>query len=80
MDWLAIGKALGLIILIVVGGNFLLRPVLRYIANTGLREIFIAFALFLVMGVAMLMQFVGLSMALGAFIAGVLLADSEYRQ
>ena len=64
----------------MVGGNFLLRPVLRYIANTGLREIFIAFALFLVMGVAMLMQFVGLSMALGAFIAGVLLADSEYRQ
>jgi len=80
MNWLAIGKALGLILLIVVGGNYLLRPVLRYIANTGLREIFIAFALFLVMGVALLMQFVGLSMALGAFIAGVLLADSEYRQ
>jgi glutathione-regulated potassium-efflux system protein KefB len=80
MDWTAIGKAIALIILIVVGGNYLLRPVLRYIANTGLREVFIAFALFLVMGVALLMQFVGLSMALGAFIAGVLLADSEYRQ
>jgi glutathione-regulated potassium-efflux system protein KefB len=80
VDWLAIGKALALIALIIVGGNHLLRPVLRYIANTGLREIFIAFALFLVMGVAILMQFVGLSMALGAFVAGVLLADSEYRQ
>ena len=80
MDWMAIGKALGLIVLIVVGGNYLLRPVLRYIANTGLREIFIAFALFLVMGVALVMQAVGLSMALGAFLAGVLLADSEYRQ
>lgn len=80
MNWPAIGKALGLILLIVVGGNYLLRPVLRYIANTGLREIFIAFALFLVMGVALVMQTVGLSMALGAFLAGVLLADSEYRQ
>ena len=80
MDGVAIGKAVGLVLLIVVGGNHLLRPVLRYIANTGLREIFIAFALFLVMGVALLMQLVGLSMALGAFLAGVLLADSEYRQ
>ena len=67
-------------LVIVFGGNYLLRPVLRYIANTGLRDIFIAFALFLVMGVALLMQWVGLSMALGAFLAGVLLADSEYRQ
>lgn len=80
MDWLAVGRALALVATIAVGGNYLLRPMLRYIANTGLREIFIAFALLLVMGVAVLMQFVGLSMALGAFIAGVLLADSEYRQ
>lgn len=80
MDGMAIFKAIALVLLIVVGGNYLLRPVLRYIANTGLREIFIAFALFLVMGVALLMQLVGLSMALGAFLAGVLLADSEYRQ
>jgi len=80
MDWLAAGKAVALIVAIVVGGNFALRPVLRYIANTGLREIFIAFALFLIMGVSLLVQSVGLSMALGAFLAGVLLADSEYRQ
>lgn len=80
IDWMAALRAVGLIVAIVVGGNYVLRPVLQYIANTGMREIFIAFALFLVMGVSMLMQSVGLSMALGAFLAGVLLADSEYRQ
>ena len=79
-DWISALKALGLVFTIVVGGDYVLRPVLRYIANTGLREVFIAFALFLIMGVALLMQLVGLSMALGAFLAGVLLADSEYRQ
>ncbi len=79
-DWISALKALGLVFAIVVGGDYVLRPVLRYIANTGLREVFIAFALFLIMGVALLMQLVGLSMALGAFLAGVLLADSEYRQ
>jgi len=52
---------------------------LRYVANTGLREIFIAFSLLLVIGIATLMQSVGLSAALGTFLAGVLLADSEYR-
>ncbi|SNR62474.1 Kef-type potassium/proton antiporter, CPA2 family [Methylobacillus rhizosphaerae] len=80
MDWLAILKAVALVILLILGGKYLLRPVLRYIANTGLREIFIAFALFLIIGVSILMTLVGLSMALGAFISGVLLADSEYRQ
>lgn len=77
---LAILKAVSLILLLVLGGRYLLRPFLRYIANTGLREIFIAFALFLIIGVSILMTLVGLSMALGAFIAGLLLADSEYRQ
>ncbi|PPC93614.1 MAG: glutathione-regulated potassium-efflux system protein KefC [Methylotenera sp.] len=80
VDWMVAVRALVLIAAIVVGGNYFLRPILRYIANTGMREIFVAFALFLIMGVAMLMQYVGLSMALGAFLAGVLLADSEYRQ
>lgn len=79
-DWLAALRALVLIVAIVLGGNYLLRPILQYIANTGMREIFIAFALLLIIGVAVLMQSVGLSMALGAFLAGVLLADSEYRQ
>ncbi len=78
-DWAAAGKALGLIALLIAAGHFLLRPALRYIANTGLREIFIAFALLLVAGIAALMEAVGLSMALGAFLAGVMLAESEYR-
>src|SRR5450830_540791 len=54
-------------------------PVLRFMANTGLREVFTAFSLLLIISIALLMQWVGMSMALGAFMAGVLLADSEYR-
>ncbi|WP_426197298.1 glutathione-regulated potassium-efflux system protein KefC [Massilia sp. DWR3-1-1] len=64
---------------LVLGGRFLVRPVLRYIAATGMREIFTAFSLLLVIAIALLMQWIGMSMALGAFISGVLLADSEYR-
>jgi monovalent cation:proton antiporter-2 (CPA2) family protein len=79
LDWRAIAIGLGLIALVIVGGRLLLRPVLRVIAGTRLREVFIAFALLLVLGIAALMEMVGLSMALGAFLAGVLLADSEYR-
>ena len=78
-DLWAAARAIGLIVLLVVAGRFLLRPLLRYVANTGLREIFIAFSLLLVSGIALLMQSVGLSAALGTFLAGVLLADSEYR-
>jgi len=65
---------------IILGGRLLLRPLLRWIANSGTSEIFTAAALLLVVGIAALMQRVGLSMALGAFLAGVLLADSEYRR
>ena len=65
---------------IILGGRLLLRPVLRWIANSGMPEIFTAASLLLVVGIAALMQFVGLSMALGAFLAGVLLAESEYRR
>ena len=65
---------------IVLGGRLLLRPVLRWIANSDTPEIFTAASLLLVVGIAALMQFVGLSMALGAFLAGVLLAESEYRR
>lgn len=78
-DLMAAARAIGLIVLLIFAGRFLLRPLLRYIANTGLREIFIAFSLLLVIGIALLMQSVGLSAALGTFLAGVLLADSEYR-
>ncbi len=78
-EWTALAKAVGIILLLIVAGRFVLRPVLRYIANTQQREVFVGFALFLVMGIAALMESVGLSMALGAFLGGVLLADSEYR-
>jgi glutathione-regulated potassium-efflux system ancillary protein KefC len=64
---------------VVVGGRYLVRPALRIIAKAGMREIFTAFALLLVIAISLLMQWVGMSMALGAFMAGVLLADSEYR-
>ncbi len=64
---------------IITGGRFLLRPIFRFIATTRLREVFTATALLLVIGIALLMQVVGLSAALGTFIAGVVLADSEYR-
>jgi monovalent cation:proton antiporter-2 (CPA2) family protein len=64
---------------LIVGGRLLLRPVLRIAASTGIPEIFTATALLVVIGAALLMEFAGLSMVLGAFLAGMLLADSEYR-
>ncbi len=67
------------IVAVIVIGRFLTRPVLRALAKTGLREVFSAFTLLLVLGIAALMASVGISMALGAFLAGVLLAGSEYR-
>lgn len=70
---------LGAVASVVVAGRFLLRPVFRYIAHSGLRELFTAVALLLVIGTALLMQAVGLSAALGTFLAGVVLADSEFR-
>jgi monovalent cation:proton antiporter-2 (CPA2) family protein len=64
---------------IVFAGRFILRPFFRYIAGTRLREMFTATALFIVVGIALLMQQLGLSPALGTFVAGVVLAESEYR-
>jgi glutathione-regulated potassium-efflux system ancillary protein KefC len=78
--WLAAGKAFGVIAAIILGGRLLLRPALRWIARSDTPEIFTAAALLLVVATAALMQSVGLSMALGAFLAGVLLAESEYRR
>jgi monovalent cation:proton antiporter-2 (CPA2) family protein len=72
-------KALGLIALFIAAGRFLVRPVLRYVAEARLREVFVGFSLLVVIGTAALMESVGLSMALGAFLAGVMLAESEYR-
>ncbi|AJG21302.1 glutathione-regulated potassium-efflux system protein KefC [Cupriavidus basilensis] len=77
--WLGAAKAVGVIGAVVVGGRYLVRPALRFIARTDMREMFTAFALLLVVGIALMMDAVGLSMALGTFLAGVLLADSEYR-
>lgn len=74
------GSAAVLILVgLVVASRFLMRPAFRFIASTRAREIFTAATLLVVLGVAALMQHVGLSAALGTFIAGVLLADSEYR-
>jgi Kef-type K+ transport system membrane component KefB len=72
---------IALIAAIIVAGRFLMRPIFRFIAATRLREIFTATALLLVIviGIAMAMTLVGLSPALGTFLAGVVLADSEYR-
>lgn len=77
--WVGALKAVAAVAIVIFGGRFLTRPVFRLIAATGLREIFTAVALLLVIGIALLMQLAGLSMALGTFLAGVLLAESEYR-
>ncbi|EAR54129.1 glutathione-regulated potassium-efflux system protein KefC [Photobacterium sp. SKA34] len=64
---------------VVVGGHYLSRPLFRFVASSGLREIFTATALMLVIGIAALMSLIGLSPALGTFLAGVVLANSEFR-
>jgi monovalent cation:proton antiporter-2 (CPA2) family protein len=77
--WLQAILVLSVVGGIVVAGRFLTRPVFRWIADTNSREVFIAAALALVVGITLLMQLVGLSPALGTFLAGVVLAESEYR-
>ncbi len=79
ISWPAIAEAIAIVALMAVAGHFLVRPVLRYVAETRLREVFVGFSLLVVLGTAALMEWVGLSMAFGAFLAGVMLADSEYR-
>nr|WP_243401669.1 monovalent cation:proton antiporter-2 (CPA2) family protein [Leptospira ellisii] len=71
--------AIGSIIGVVLAGRFLARPLFRLVASTGNHEIFTALSLLIVVGVSLLMDQVGLSMALGSFLGGVILADSEYR-
>ena len=78
-DLWAVAKAIAVIAALIFASRTLLRPLIRIMAQTGIREIFVAFSLLLVIGVSLAMQSVGLSMALGTFLAGVLLADSEYR-
>ena len=78
--WWNAARVVGVIALIILGGRLLLRPALRWIASSRTPEIFTASALLLVVATAALMQAVGLSMALGAFLAGVLLAENEFRR
>lgn len=67
------------VVALLIAGHFLLRPLFRFVLLTGTRELFTAAALLVVLGISVLMQSLGLSMALGTFLAGVLLAESEYR-
>ncbi len=75
----SIVKVAAVLTAVIVGGHFLLRPILKIVAATHTRELFTATALLIVAGTALLMDSIGISMALGAFMAGVLLANSEYR-
>ncbi|PNH88557.1 glutathione-regulated potassium-efflux system protein KefB [Vibrio diazotrophicus] len=78
-SWLDVVWMLCGIVGLLVGGHYLLSPLFRYIVLSGVRELFTVAALLLVIGIALLMQQLGLSMALGTFLAGVLLAESEFR-
>ena len=77
--WLQATLVLAVIVAIILAGRYLTRPIFRWIAETRSREVFIAAALLLVVGISLAMQMVGLSPALGTFLAGVVLAESEYR-
>ncbi|TBM18603.1 glutathione-regulated potassium-efflux system protein KefB [Hafnia paralvei] len=78
-DWAFIAMKVCALLGMLIGGRYLLRPIFRYIAATGVREIFTAAALLVVLGSAMFMDALGVSMAMGTFIAGVLLAESEFQ-
>jgi monovalent cation:proton antiporter-2 (CPA2) family protein len=77
--WAQTGVVLGSVLIIILAGRYLIRPLFKIIAATKLRELFTATALLLVVGIAVLMTQVGLSPALGTFLAGVVLANSEYK-
>jgi CPA2 family monovalent cation:H+ antiporter-2 len=78
-NWGAALVTLGAIATVIVAGSYLTGPIFRFIAVAKLRELFVATALLIVIGIALLMSLVGLSPALGTFLAGVVLANSEYR-
>jgi monovalent cation:proton antiporter-2 (CPA2) family protein len=77
--WILVLKSVAAIAGLVAAGRFLLRPIYRLIGRLGEREMFVVAALFTVLGSAAVMEWLGLSTALGAFIAGVMLADTPYR-
>ncbi|HKM97322.1 MAG TPA: glutathione-regulated potassium-efflux system protein KefC [Buttiauxella sp.] len=72
-------KVVGALAIVILLGRYVTRPLMRFVARSGLREVFSAMALFMVFGFGLLLEEAGLSMAMGAFLAGVLLASSEYR-
>ncbi len=78
-EWVQAIAILSVIAGIIAAGRFLIRPVFRFVAEARLREVFTAAALLLVVGIALAMDAIGLSPALGTFLAGVVLSDSEYR-
>jgi len=78
-QWLGAVKGITVIVVFIVSSRLLIRPALKFIARNRSREVFTAAALLLVIGTALIMEKIGLSMSLGAFLAGVLLADSEFR-
>lgn len=77
--WVAIVRAAGALLIVLIGGRYLIRPIFHLVESAKTPEIFTATALVIVGGTAALVSTVGLSMSLGAFMAGVLLSDSEYR-
>jgi len=77
--WVAIGIAIGAVVALVLAGRYLLNPLFRVLAASGAREVMTAAALLVVLGSALAMQVSGLSMAMGAFLAGVLLSESSFR-
>lgn len=77
--WFAVGRTVVILAAILVLGPRLARPVFRLVAATGSRELFTALSLLIVIALALLVKAAGMSMAMGAFIGGVLLAESEYR-
>jgi len=77
--WQTMLVTVGAVAAVILGGNYLTRPIFRFVASAKLRELFTATALLMVIGIALLMTLVGLSPALGTFLAGVVLANSEYR-
>lgn len=78
-DWIYFAKIISVFAGLIFASRYIVRPFFKFVASSGASELLTAVALFIVMGVSLLMNYVGLSMALGAFLTGVLLADSEYR-
>jgi len=76
---LAFAESMGMVVAVILVGRYLLRPALHQVATHGSQEIFLATGLLLVLGTAILIEHAGMSMAMGAFLAGLLIADSEFR-